>query len=172
VGWKAPKTCHLPDSSTPPMTPPRLRKRRLAARIADQDDVSEPVPKQRRLALQQHGEASGADVDDVDTRPSARDSAHLRYEHLIGVAESNDDDVLSEVSTPSGSEGDVNDILNEFVHKKGEKRRREGNVAAVTETETPEEELGSFRSHYIFPRELNCCSAVGENLGLTYLRVL
>ena len=133
------------------MTPPRLRKRRLAARIADQDDVSEPVPKQRRLALQQHGEASGTNVDDVDMRPSARGSPHLRYEHLIEAAESNDDDVFSEVSTPSGSEDDVNDILNEFVHKKGEKRRWEENVAAVTETETPEEELGSFRSHHIFP---------------------
>ena len=133
------------------MTPPRLQKRRPAARIADQDGVSEPVLKQRRLALQQHGEANGADVDDVDTRPSAQGSTHLRYELLIGAAESGGDDVLSEVSTPSGSEDDVNDILNQFVHKKGEKRKREGNVAAVTETETPEEELGSFRSHHVFP---------------------
>ena len=138
-------------ASTPPMTPPRLQKRRLAARIADQDGISEPVLKQRRLALQQHGEANGADVDDVDTRPSARGSTHLRYELLIEAAESGDDDVLSEVSTPSGSEDDVNDILNESVHKKGEKRRGEGKVAAVTEAETPEEELGSFRSHHVFP---------------------
>ena len=133
------------------MTPSRLQKRKLAAGIADQDDVSEPVLKQWRLALQQHGEANGASVDDVDVRPSARGSAHLRYELLIEAAESGDDDVLSEVSTLSGSENDVNDILNQFVHKKDEKKRSEGNVAAVTETETPEEEFGSFRSHHIFP---------------------
>ena len=109
------------------MTSPRLRKRRLA----DQDDVSEPVPKQRRLALQHHGEANGADVDDVDTRPSARGPPHLPYEVLVEAAENSDDDILSVGSNPPGSEDDVDDILNEFVHTKGEKRR-EGDVAAVT----------------------------------------
>ena len=143
----APNTCHL-DSWTPPMIPPTHRKRRLAARIADPDNVSWPALKQRRLAFKQHGGTNGADVDNFNTQPSARGSTHLSYEHLEAV-KSSDDDVLSELSTLSGSEGDVTDVMNEFVQKKGEKWKREGSVVAVTETETPEQELGSFHSRII-----------------------
>ena len=135
-------------SWTPPMTPPRQRKRRLAARVANPDNVSWPALKQRRLAFQQQGETNGADVDDVNTRPSARSSTHLSYEHLLGAVKSSNGDTLSELSTLSSSEDDANDVVNDVVQKEGEKWKREGSVV-VTETETPEEELGPFRSRII-----------------------
>jgi hypothetical protein len=130
------------------MTPPRQRKRRLAARIADPDNVSWPARKQRRLAFQQQGETNGADVDGVNTRPSAQGSTHLSYEHFLEAVKSSDGDALSELSTLSDSGDDVIDVMNEVVQKKGEKWKKEGSVV-VTETETPEEELGSFRSRII-----------------------
>ena len=130
------------------MTPPRQRKRRLAARVADPDNVSWPALKQRRVAFQQQGETNGADVDDVNTRPSARGSTHLGYEHLLEAVKGSNGDTLSELSTLSGSEDDVTDVMNEVVQKKGEKWKREGSLV-VTETETPEKELGSFRSRII-----------------------
>jgi hypothetical protein len=156
---------HTIDTDAP-TTSPGPRKRKLAARLADQDNVARPVLKQQRvaqLALQQNHEfdntSTGNTVSDSEG-PLRAQGTHLPHPKghkcRLEVADSSEDDDMDDppVEVPSApthkrrqslgqSESDSSsnepDLLKEFVPKKRGMKRE---AAPTRETETPEQELG------------------------------
>ena len=140
---------HAIDTNAP-TTPPGPQKQKLAARLADQDNVAHPVLKQQRvaqLALQQHHE-----VSDDGGPPKAQATHQPHPKRCLEVADSTEDGdaddspvkVLSTQCHPSKqskSDSSSNDLdfLEEFVPKKKGKK----NEAATGVTETPEQELSA-----------------------------
>ncbi|KAH9959687.1 hypothetical protein BC827DRAFT_1156244 [Russula dissimulans] len=124
----------LANGITMPTTPLGPRKRKLAARLADQDNVAQPVLKQQRVALQQHCEANNTstsnNVSSDDGPPRGQVTHQPNPKPHLEVVDSTDDE--------SDSSDNDSDILKEFVPKStGQKR---GEAAREAETETPEQE--------------------------------
>lgn len=171
----------MPPSSpnAPPSIPTGPRKRKLAARLADQDNVAEPVLKHQRVALQRHRGAingsTGDNISDVLGDPPSEQATHRshrnRRRHLeAGESTSSDsDDAPVEVPAPSShkrhqpstqsesiSSEESSDILKDFVPKKRGNRRGDSGEAG-NETETPEQQRGEplLAQCAFFARQLN-----------------
>ena len=153
----------MPSSyDAPPTTPSGPRKRKLAARLADQDNVAQLALKQQCVALQCHRKAmttsTSNNISDAYREPTSAQPTHrphpnpeCHYEAPESIDDDSDDTPVVLPGVPaasshkwhhpwtqpeSNSSKDDSDILKEFVPKK------QGHKKGGVETETPEQELG------------------------------
>jgi hypothetical protein len=135
---------------------PLKRKRNLAAKLTDADNVAQPALKQQRLALEQSRKAHVEDVDDIDTTATTCSPIPLDLERHLGLTDGSDDDIPSiSSSTPSSRtatvilDSDGEDILQEFTPKKwgGKVKATKGSG----DKETAEEELARLMKTWDAP---------------------
>jgi hypothetical protein len=157
---------------------PRKRKRSLAAKLTDTDNVAQPALKQQRLALEQCRKACVEDADDSNTSANGDTAANgdtsangntammasspipLDPECHLEPIDNSDNDVPLRTSAPGSRtavvmlDSDDEDILKEFMPKKPGERRATAKVASTKESrnnETAEEELARLMKTWDSP---------------------
>lgn len=93
-------------SNSSPLPPTTTRKRKLAAKLANKDNVAKPTLKQQKLALNKCHKVTIKDVVDIDA--SSSKAVSLKPENFLEAADSDDDDLplASSASKPKASPPD------------------------------------------------------------------